>query len=387
MVIRVAIWTPIALLCWYAFFFGLDLQLFYPLPTGLLIIAAIVAMGINRHRAVGQAALLELMAAAVERGIPLASAARAFGGERRGRLGRRARRLAELLDAGMPLREALKAVPRLLPPQAAVLLCVGSDAGALAPALRQATAARIVCEPIWQVTLPKLCYVCFMPFLATGLFIFIAIKIIPQFEKIFKDFGTRLAPMTQALIDAGCWIANYWYLTPLPWVLAAIGGLLIYLGLRYAGLIGWDLPGMGWIVRRLDTAAVLDALALAAGRQRPIDQAIATLAECYPKPPIRRRLAAVLAEVRGGADWCRSLRRHGLVRQADMAVLESAARAGNLPWALGEMADSNRRRFTYRAYAAVQLAFPPIVLAYGLVVALVVVALFLPLIQLIRSLA
>ncbi len=203
----------------------------------------------------------------------------------------------------------------------------------MAPALRQAAANRSVCEPVWQVTIPKLCYVCLLPCLAVGLLIFVGIKIIPQFEKIFKDFHTRLPPMTQTLIDVGHWIANYWYITPLPWVLAALRWLLVYLGLRYAGLIGWDLPGTGWIVRRLDTAAVLDALGLAAGRQRPIDQAIAALAECYPKPPIRRRLAAVLAEVRGGADWCRSLRRHGLVRQADLAVLESAGRAGNLPWA------------------------------------------------------
>jgi type II secretory pathway component PulF len=50
------------------------------------------------------------------------------------------------------------------------------------------------------------------------------------------------------------------------------------------------------------------------------------------------------------------------------------------------MADSNRRRFAYRAHALVQVCFPPVVLLFGVVVMFVVVALFLPLIALIQTL-
>ena len=88
-----------------------------------------------------------------------------------------------------------------------------------------------------------------------------------------------------------------------------------------------------------------------------------------------------------GGDWCESLRRHGLIRQPELAILQAAQRVGNLPWALTEMADSVRRRLAYRVQAVAQLLFPPIVILMGLVVMFIVVALFLPLISLISKLA
>ena len=60
---------------------------------------------------------------------------------------------------------------------------------------------------------------------------------------------------------------------------------------------------------------------------------------------------------------------------------------GNLPWAMREMADSNRRRFAYRLQAMVQTLFPPAMILLGLIVMFIVVALFLPLVALIRALA
>jgi len=59
---------------------------------------------------------------------------------------------------------------------------------------------------------------------------------------------------------------------------------------------------------------------------------------------------------------------------------------GNLPWAMREMADSNRRRFAYRLNAILQVLFPLTLGIIGLVVCLYVTACFLPLITLIEGL-
>jgi len=96
----------------------------------------------------------------------------------------------------------------------------------------------------------------------------------------------------------------------------------------------------------------------------------------------------VVNDIKVGLDWSTSLARHGLLRQAEVAVFQSAGRAGNLGWALREMADSNRRRLNYRVYTlGVQVLFPLAVLTLGLVVMIYVVSYFLPLVHLITSLA
>jgi type II secretory pathway component PulF len=114
---------------------------------------------------------------------------------------------------------------------------------------------------------------------------------------------------------------------------------------------------------------------------------VLTLAGTYPQANIRRKLSYVGVDIHRGGDWCESLRRHGLIKRADMAVLKAAQRVGNLPWAMHEMADSNRRRLAYRLNALVQLAYPPVIICVGLIVMFIVVALFYPLITLIQRLA
>ena len=140
------------------------------------------------------------------------------------------------------------------------------------------------------------------------------------------------------------------------------------------------------MTRRLDTATVLDALATAAEHQRPLPQALASLATHSRNPSLRAQLQNVRRDVDHGADWCESLHQRRLVGRADLAILQAARRVGNLPWALQEMADSSRRRFLYRLQSIVQLVFPVVLLSYAAVAALFVAALFTPLVELIEGL-
>ena len=100
-------------------------------------------------------------------------------------------------------------------------------------------------------------------------------------------------------------------------------GLLVYGLLRYAGSIRWDLPGMNWLFRRRHIATVLDALALAAQQQRPLGEAISTLASSYPQRPIAPP-AGRLLDVQDGGDGLQCLHARGLLGKTDLALLQSA---------------------------------------------------------------
>ncbi len=56
--------------------------------------------------------------------------------------------------------------------------------------------------------------ICVITF-AVLILVFILWKIVPQFEKIFKDFDTELPVMTQILVMASNIVMRYWYLLPL----------------------------------------------------------------------------------------------------------------------------------------------------------------------------
>jgi type II secretory pathway component PulF len=352
---------------------------------GCIIGVFVLIEGYRKRRASQQNALLWLMVIAAERFMPLAPAIEAFARERGGLFGRRAKRLAELLAIGTPLPEALVLCPRMLPPYVMPMVRVGCQSGALAPALRQAATVHNQDAPLWMSLIGKISYLALLPILGFPVLVFVMIWIVPKFQAIFRDFNSSLPDMTQWLIRSAYFVVNYWYFF-LP-LIVLYGGLIVYAILRYFGLTHSDLPFLGRLTSRLDAANVLDALAVVARQQRPMVEGVAELARAYPKPKVRWRLARAAFDIDAGADWADTLCRRNLIRRTDLAVLQAAQRVGNLPWSMQETADSSRRRFLYRLQAIVQSVFPVAMIGIGAVVLFIVVALFVPLVELIKRMS
>jgi general secretion pathway protein F len=357
-------------------------------PVGLVgcgILFFVAVECVRKHRASQRNALLWLLVISAERSMPLGPAIEAFATEQGGSFAAAARRLAELLAGGTPLPDALELCPGLLPTYVLPMIRVGCQSGALAPALRQAATVHDQHAPLFVSLVGKISYLMLLPIFGSIVLVFVMVWIIPKFRSIFQDFRMDLPAMTELLIQSSYFVVNYWYL--LSPLFLFFAWLLVYSVLRYFGWTLWDMPLAGRLARRLDSSRILDGLAIVARQQRPLVEGIAMLAESYPKSDIRRRLTLATFDIESGGDWAESLWRHSLIRRPDLAVLQAAQRAGNLPWAMQEVADSARRRFFYKLQALVQGAFPVVVLCLGAVVMFIVTALFLPLISIINKLA
>lgn len=351
---------------------------------GFLIAGCFVAvMGYRKHQMTMRRAFIGTLAVAAERSIPLAPTIRACAAERRAWQRRKMLLLADMLAGGVSPAEAFTRSRGLLPAEAIPPILVGLQTDSLGKALRQYIDGENKMPDVWASLTAKLLWLTLVIFYSIGILTFVMIKIVPAYEKIFADFETSLPPATMALIA----IANFHALF-LP-LLMLFSLFLLFLAffsiLRYSGWINVNLPGTDCLLRRYDMAGVLETLALAVDGGRPLDPVLATFNGFYPKSGIRLRLGRVLAEVRRGGDWCASLTRHKLIKPSEEAVLQSAVRAGNLGWALRQLADSRRRRFAYRVQALSQLLFPPVVILVGVGVSVFVIGLFEPLVCLINS--
>ena len=345
------------------------------LGSPFLVVGLLVYM---RRRRAQQQAMLWTLAVAAERSVPLVAAVEAMASERWGSARRQAQRLASLIAAGVPLADALTFVRGLVPQEALVPIHVGQEVGALVAGLRQATAPPGPFQALWNQLIAKLAYLVLLVLFAAGIGAYMTIKLAPAFRKIHAQYGAELPGAPQLAMR----------LTFLPYGVAVVGcGLLVVLFvhvlLRYLGLTSADLPLAGYLTRRLHTARVLDALALAAERNQPLVKALVTLASRYPKWSIRRRLQGVVVDVTSGTDWVGSLHQRGLISAADRAMLHAAQRVGNLPWALAEVADAHRRRLASRFQAWLQILFPVAIVCFGLVVFAFWVGYFLPMVGLI----
>lgn len=357
-------------------------------PFAGLTIAAVFS-GFAYVRRTRHAKLLWMLTIAVERGFPLGPELAATGAALGGSSGAKLLRLAEDVDDGVPLSEALQRRSGLVPTTAVLDARVGEQTGRLAESLRaaalhtsgairqttQAGYAAGVITYFWAVLL-TLC----------GIVSFLMYYIIPKFKAIFEDFDVQLPPASIALIEVSDFSVDWWFLL-LP-VLLAFVMLSLFVGECYRR--GGQNLSLPWFTRwfpRLDTAGILRNLSRAVETRTPLAPVVETLSRHHHRPHIAASLASVRDGIeRGGNAWL-GLERSGLLRPAEVDLLQAAEAAGNLPWALHDVADRIERRRAERFAWWFEILRPWPLIILALLAAFVAVGMFSPLMTLLGELA
>jgi type II secretory pathway component PulF len=283
--------------------------------------------------------------------------------------------------------EAIAAYPRALPPEAIAYVAAGQTNASQVAALRELSRSeQSEIATIWRACVDRLSYLTFIVLTMLVVLSFIMIKIVPEFEKIFQEFDLELPAISILAIQfSDLYVQFLGIPLALGLIVVLLGGVTV--GVCYL----WDIPVLKpWsdlLFRGRTTAHVLRILAVAAEQRQPLAQALLNVSRVYPSMPIRDRLVNSAAAVNTGADWRDALRNTRLVSGAEQALLAAAERAGNLPWALRQIARRREKRAVYRLATALQLLYPAAILALGAFVGFYVVALFVPLVRLTEGLS
>jgi protein transport protein HofC len=324
------------------------------------------------------------MAIAAERGMPLAPAIAAFATQSWGRTRQHLLLLAESLDSGVSLSRSIRSVPKLLPEDAALLARFGEENGVLPQALRASLAARSGFLPAASSIASRITYLLVVLLTMQTIGGFLTYFVLPKFEAIFKDFNIPLPGATRLIADL--FYSGGWFFALAFVLVVAEVTLILLLSMRTLGWTRLRIPGLGRFFRRRHQALILRALSLVIAERKPIEPALTSLARHYPTPWVRSRLLNAEEDVHDGEDWRIALRREGLIRDEDDALLAAAQTSGNLPWAMRELADTSDRRAIVHLQAAIQLFYPLGIVTLGSFVALVAMAYFGPLIRIIEKL-
>jgi type IV pilus assembly protein PilC len=353
---------------------------------GLLAASALVEVVIQR-RAAQRRSTATMLALMVDRGRTLDSSMLFAGQRMSGIAGRSAVRLFRALDQGTPLADAIAAHPRALPPEALAYLAAGETKEAEAAALRElARSEHSELASIWRACIDRTSYLLFVLAMMVAVLTFIMIKIVPEFQKIFSEFELSLPRIT----DLAVWVSHLFTQYLGAPIVMALG--LVFLGTMIVAICYLaDVPVLRPLVelvfRGRATAHVLRILAVATEQRQPLARALNWLAHVYPLAMTRSRLYQAAGQVNSGADWRDALATARIVSASEQGLLKAAERAGNLPWALRQIAKRRDRRAVYRLATVLQIAYPLAILLLGGFVGFYVIALFIPLVQLIQSLA
>ena len=350
------------------------------------LVIAVFGMAVARFRSLESTSLMWLLTAAGERAIPLSHLVRSYALERTDEVGLRAARLADLLEEGVNLPDALEKSRMRLPIEGDLAARYGTETGDLSSAIKGLCGGTEEVDGLVRAAIEKTCYLGIVTWVAVIQLAFLDLTILPIFSRMYEEFQLELPPLTARVIQIGE------QLNVIGPVLVFFGvvftiGLAVFGSLYYLGWLPRDFFLLGRMTRRYDGALIMRALSVAIKQQKPIGRSIWTLSRLFPRRSVRQKLRQAGTRINNGEDWSQSLCRHKLIRRSDAAVFQAAQRVGNLEWALAEMAEGSLRRLSYRLLLWLNVVFPVLILLLGIIIGVSVTALFMPVIDLVGGLS
>ena len=325
------------------------------------------------------------------------------------------------IEGGAGLSEAFAKNPRVYSRLYINMIKAGEAGGALETILQRLADFLEKAEELKQRIKSAMTYPVFVLLAAVGILTFILIKIVPQFEKIFKDFDSELPDMTKMLIGASNAVITYWYLMPL--VPVAIW-LLIKLTTSFAfGRFGWHLfllklPIFGKLVEKTTIARSTRTLGTLVTSGVPILEALHITKEASNNAVFELMFQKILEAIRDGdtianpmriysrpsfhvgallyylffgfgvgALWYMMRLRDRIMDDMVVNMVDVGEETGELDTMLYKVADTYDREVEVVTDGLMAMLEPLLVMVLGGIVGFIVIALFMPLIKLITELS
>jgi type IV pilus assembly protein PilC len=325
------------------------------------------------------------------------------------------------IEGGSTLSEAMSKSPKAFDRLYCNMIRAGEAGGALEVILRRLSEFMERAESLRRKVKGALVYPIVVVAVAVGILTFIMLKIVPQFKKIFDDFGSELPAMTQFLIDVSTWVANYWY--TIPAIPFGINLVIKAIKLIPYGRFGWDLftlkmPIFGQLVEKniLSRSARTLGTLLASGV--PILEALNITKETSGNMMFERLFQKVSDSIRDGEAIAKPLKTYSVppfnvaallfwtffvpglgalmyllrykkpvVDDLVINMVDVGEESGELDTMLYKVADTYDEEVAVLTESLTSLMEPLLIIFLGGAVGFIVIALFLPLIKLIEDLS
>ena len=361
---------------------------FFPLLLAFIILSCLINI-ISLSKRANESELLWLLTVCVEKNIPLGPEIDTYAETQPRKYRASLELLSSRLYSGVSLSTALSETPGLVPQSTVVSIRIGEVSNTLGLALRDAavqTSKSLKNESGETSGTYLAVYVTVVGTILFTIAGFIMYGIIPKFKKIFMDFDANLPTMTLTVINLSDFIiANFFLFLPIfsiPFTLL----ILIHMG-NYFGWSNLRIPLFTAWFPRLNTPDCLRQIAQSISAQQLPQIALSSASQYHLWADVRIRSESVKKRVNQGENLWASLQHAKIISRSEAALCVTAERVGNLPEVLRALALSIEQRRNRKLRVLADLIKPVIVCTLGLVVGLFVIALFIPIVQLIFDLS
>jgi general secretion pathway protein F len=294
-------------------------------------------------------------------------------------------RVADAVVEGRRLADALAREPRSFPPLYRAMVAAGESSGSLPDILERQSVLLERQAAMRSKLLSALAYPAILTLVALGVVAALMIAVVPRVVEQFDNVGQQLPLLTRIIIALSSFLASWWWA-----LLLLIGGGLALLSValqRPGSRLAIDrfllrLPFVGRLIRDLHAASIARTLSTMIGSRLPLIEGLRLTAETVHNRALRTATEALVEAIRRGGSLSGALGRAGVFPPLLVYLAASGESAGRLELMLERAADYLEREFDAFTATVLALLEPLIIVVLGVIVAMIVLAILLPILQL-----
>jgi general secretion pathway protein F len=228
-------------------------------------------------------------------------------------------------------------------------------------------------------------YPAIVTLVAIAIVLFLVSYVVPQVASVFAGSKRALPFLTVAMLAISSFVRNYGLWAFIAIVLGAIGArwALSMAIFRERFDAAWlNLPLVGRLARGYNAARFASTLAMLAGAGVPILKALQAAAETLNNRALRADALDALVQVREGAPLASALAQKKKFPSLLPMFARLGEQTGQLPVMLQRAATQLSTEVQRRAMQLATILEPLLIVAMGVIVMLIVLAVLLPIIQL-----
>lgn len=304
------------------------------------------------------------------------------------------RSVAEDIEGGSTLSEACSKHPKAFNRLYVNMVAAGETGGVLDVILQRLAEFMEKAEKLKRKIIGAMIYPAVVVTFAMGIVVGIMIVVIPKFKEIFKDFDVDLPDMTLLLMNTSDWVVHG---TPPGWAVIVFMPFGLYFifklirsskgGRHVVDFVGLKVPVFGTLLQKSSVARFTRTLGTLISAGVPILEAILITRETAGNEVYSRAMEKVHDSIREGESFASPLRATGVCDGLVTNMIDVGEETGELDKMLLKIADNYEEEMDVAVASLVSLLEPLMVVLLGSIVGFIVIALFLPLVKLIESVA
>ena len=288
------------------------------------------------------------------------------------------------IKGGAALSDAMAMHPAFFPPLYTATVRAGEQSGALVEVLKRFIAYQKRMLAVRRKLVTALTYPVFLVIALVAVMSVFFLYVIPNFTQMYGDQAGSLPFLTTLLITFTETITTY-----LPLILAALaaGVIGVYLwqkteaGKQVIDSVKLKIPLARSLLIQYILSQLTRTLATLLRGGIPLVQALDTTAGVIGNKIIAQRLVQARGLVTEGVSLSSSFEQTRLAPDMTIRMIEVGESSGDLPQMLEDVSDFYEQEVDNRLNALTTMIEPVLMLTMGLVIAVIVVALYLPIFE------